>query len=157
MDSADDGRVSTSKKSLLLKPEEANISDLFHFLFSGEIESKDFIECLQAKETSLKRRFLMFISLAVQKSLQTMATPLQLSGSVAEFCLNLISNNYELLLLLRGNKKKKNEKKTKTLNLILFCGDIKEVLIKLIFCDIYREFNCAGKRFSPFRVCSRTS
>lgn len=100
MDSADD---QVSKKSLLLKPEEANLADLFRFLISGDIESKEFIQCLQAKETSLKRRFLIFISVAVQKALQSMATPLQLYGSMAEFCLNFIANNYEILPLLRGN------------------------------------------------------
>lgn len=121
MESAGDDQVSISKKSLLLKPEEANLSDLFHFLISGEIQSKEFIECLQEKETNLKRRFLIFISLAVQKSLQTMSTPLQLSGSIAEFCLNFISNNSELLPLLRGKKERKKEKKT--LKFDPFCVD----------------------------------
>jgi hypothetical protein len=89
------------KKTLLLKPEEASFSDLFGFLVSGDIQSKEFIECLKEKETSLKRRGIILISVIVQKALQAAATPLQLCGSVVEFWLNLLANN-EVLSVLRG-------------------------------------------------------
>lgn len=131
MESAGDDQVSISKKSLLLKPEEANLSDLFHFLISGEIQSKESTECLQEKETNLKRRFIIFISLAVQKSLQTMSTPLQLSGSIAEFCLNFISNNSELLPLLRGKKERKKKKEKKNpLKFDPLCVDFETKMFK---------------------------
>lgn len=99
--SEDDQMMIISNKSLLLKPEEARIWDLLSFLVSGEIQSKEFIECLKVKETSLKRRGIIFISVLIQKILQAMSTPLQLSGTILEFWLNFAANN-QILSVFRG-------------------------------------------------------
>ncbi|KAA8547100.1 hypothetical protein F0562_003529 [Nyssa sinensis] len=91
----------TSRKYLVLKPEEASLLDLFHILFSGEIESRKFVKCLKVKEKFLERRGIIFFSVVVQKVLQFTAKPMSWFGSKFELWLNLVSsnNNFGVLLL----------------------------------------------------------
>ena len=89
---------------LLLKPDEANFSDFFRFLFSPEYsETCSFIECPLEKH-KLKgdfwRRWYIFISLFSQKLLLKVETPMVQIGKGLELCLNLPSSNGGLLKLL---------------------------------------------------------
>ena len=96
----------TSKKYMVLKPDEASLIGLIRFLISGNIESKQFIECLRVKKTSLKHRVYIFFSIFIQNVLQFAAKPLSVFGSIFELWLNLLACNGNfclfLLNLLRG-------------------------------------------------------
>lgn len=91
----------TSNKYLELKPEEANLFSLCQMLISGNLESKKFIDVLRVKKISLKRRAYICVSVVVQKALQSLATPMAISGSGFEFCLNFVANN-EAKNILQG-------------------------------------------------------
>ncbi|CAN4082912.1 unnamed protein product [Withania somnifera] len=92
-------RVS-SNEYLQLKPDEASLLDLIRILFSGNLESKQFIECLRVKEIAFERRGYIFLSVSVQKALHFVSKPLSFLGSISEFCLNLLASNQSLPILL---------------------------------------------------------
>ncbi|KAJ8567260.1 hypothetical protein K7X08_019468 [Anisodus acutangulus] len=88
-------RVSSSKY-LQLKPDEASLFDLIRILFSGNLGSKQFIECLRVKEIAFERRGYIFLSMSVQKALHFISKPLSILGSISEFCLNILASNQSL-------------------------------------------------------------
>lgn len=92
-------RVS-SKKYLQLKSDEASLLDLIRILFSGNLESKQFIECLRVKEIAFERRGYIFLSVSVQKALHFISRPLSFLGSISELCLNLLASYQSLPTLL---------------------------------------------------------
>ncbi|KAF5736153.1 hypothetical protein HS088_TW14G00288 [Tripterygium wilfordii] len=83
---------------MLLKPEEVNLFDLFKILFSTDIENRKFVDS-KAKDETFERRWLMFISIVVQKLLQFGSKPLSWVGSWFEMCLNLVSSNRNIGVL----------------------------------------------------------
>ncbi|KAJ9674389.1 hypothetical protein PVL29_023755 [Vitis rotundifolia] len=85
---------------LLLKPEEASFLDLVRFLCCSEWEKRGFIECPEEKELTIERRWIIFISLLVQKMLLYLRKPMAVTGSVVELWLNLLSSNGGFLALL---------------------------------------------------------
>ncbi|RVX00050.1 hypothetical protein CK203_024738 [Vitis vinifera] len=85
---------------LLLKPEEASFLDLVRVLCCSEWEKRGFIECTEEKELMRERRWIIFISLLVQKMLLYLRKPLAITGSVVELWLNLLSSNGGFLALL---------------------------------------------------------
>ncbi|KAL5752971.1 hypothetical protein ACOSQ2_023478 [Xanthoceras sorbifolium] len=95
-----------SSNYMLLKPEEVKLFDLFHILFSSDIEKIKFVDSSEGTEESFRRRWLIFISIVAQKFLLFVAKPLSWIGSGIEFMLNLLSVNRNLgvllLNLLRG-------------------------------------------------------
>lgn len=97
---------SFSSSYMLLKPEEVGLFDLFRILFYTDIEKRKFVDSSEREEKIFGRRWIMFISVVVQKFLLFVAKPLSLFGSALEFFLNLLSSNgdfAELLLnILRG-------------------------------------------------------
>ena len=84
---------SFSSNYMLLKPEEASIFDLIHILFSGNVEKRKFVECPQGTEEPFGRRWVMFVSVLMQKLLKLVAKPLASFGSALEHWLNLLSSN----------------------------------------------------------------
>ncbi|KAK4712197.1 hypothetical protein R3W88_006710 [Solanum pinnatisectum] len=98
-------RVS-SKKYLQLKPDETSLLDLIRILFSGDLESKEFIESLRAKEIAFERRGYIFLSVSVQKAFHFISKPLFFLGSTSESCLNLLASYQNLptlfLRILQG-------------------------------------------------------
>lgn len=97
---------SFSSSYMLLKPEEVGLFDLFRILFSTNIEKRKFVDSSEKEEKSFGRRWIMFISVVLQKCLQFVAKPMSKYGSALEFFLNLVPSNggfAELLLnILRG-------------------------------------------------------
>lgn len=83
---------------MLLKPEECSVLDLARILFSGKnIGQKDFVDCPNDEMTTTKehlsRRWVIFISLLVQKVLIATAKPLAGFGNAIEYWLNLLNVN----------------------------------------------------------------
>ncbi|KAK1263235.1 hypothetical protein QJS04_geneDACA018583 [Acorus gramineus] len=88
-------------KYMLLRPDKAGMTDLARLLSSRRIlenPALDFSEGVEARE--MNRRWLIFVSLLVQKLLLLQKRPLALLGSVLEFWLNLLSENRSFMNLL---------------------------------------------------------
>uniref|UniRef100_A0A5B7A8H4 Fungal lipase-type domain-containing protein n=1 Tax=Davidia involucrata TaxID=16924 RepID=A0A5B7A8H4_DAVIN len=90
-----------SSNYMLLKPEEVHLIDLIQLLFSSDIKKRKFVDCSErTEETNFKRRWLIFVSIVVQKVLLFVSTPLAWVGSKIEWWLNLVSNNRNLGVLV---------------------------------------------------------
>ena len=99
---------SFSSNYMLLEPNDVGFFDLIHILFSNDLEKRKFVDSSDDKEDEFQRRWLIFLSIVVQKLLQFVAKPMAVIGWGIEMFLNLLSSNgcslRELLLnLLRGN------------------------------------------------------
>ncbi|KAJ4963615.1 hypothetical protein NE237_023554 [Protea cynaroides] len=79
---------------LIIKPEEASFLDLFYLLFSTDLEKRKFITCQEdSKEADRRRRWIILITVIIQKILLLIAKPMAWVGSVGEEWLNLLSCN----------------------------------------------------------------
>ncbi|KAK6245231.1 hypothetical protein SCA6_008321 [Theobroma cacao] len=86
---------------LLLNPKEASFLDLFGLLFSSELEKRRFIDCPERQQQgNFRQRWLIFISVLVQKLLLSGTKPMALVGNALQMCLNLLSSNGGLFKLL---------------------------------------------------------
>lgn len=85
---------------ILLKPEEVSFFELFHILFPRDKEKKKFVDGQKGVESTFERRWIIFISILVQKFLQSVAKPLSWFGSKFETGLNLSSRNGSFGMLL---------------------------------------------------------
>ncbi|KAA8531691.1 hypothetical protein F0562_006592 [Nyssa sinensis] len=104
-----------SSDYMLLKPEEARLFDLIHILFSPEIEKRKFVDCPKGiREENFKRRWLIFVSVVVQKVLLLVSKPLGWVGRKIEWWLNLVSNNRNLGVLFLNFFKRKVVKPDQT-------------------------------------------
>ncbi|KAK9285377.1 hypothetical protein L1049_024568 [Liquidambar formosana] len=90
-----------STSYMVLKPNEVSLFDLFHILFSRNIENRKFVDCPEGTEENFWRRWIIFISVLVQKVLQSVAKPLAWFGSMVETWLNLLSSYGDFGTLLR--------------------------------------------------------
>ncbi|XP_047329576.1 triacylglycerol lipase OBL1-like [Impatiens glandulifera] len=98
-----------SNDYLLLNPEKATLFDFVRILCfpSYSLKQRDFIDIQEpANLSGLLRRWLLFVSLVVQKLCIKIKTPITLIGDVIETWLNLVSSNngvgYLLLNFLSG-------------------------------------------------------
>ncbi|CAI0553531.1 unnamed protein product [Linum tenue] len=82
-----------SSDYMLLNHEELSLSDLFRLLFSSDVEKRKVVDSKENKEESFERRWLMFVSIVVQKTLQFFSRPLSFVGSCIEMWLGLLSSN----------------------------------------------------------------
>ncbi|KAJ7966609.1 Lipase [Quillaja saponaria] len=88
---------------MLLKPQEASWFDLVRLLASSRMEKRKFIESPEERDDDLQelrkfqRRWLIFISLLVQKLLIAVHNPLGQIGYMLEMWLNFLSINDGLL------------------------------------------------------------
>ncbi|KAK3222108.1 hypothetical protein Dsin_009133 [Dipteronia sinensis] len=87
------------KEITKLNPNEVGLFDLINMLFSSNIEKRKFVESSEVEEQDLWRRWIMFISIVVQKLLLFFAKPMSIFGSAIEFFLNLLSINGNLASL----------------------------------------------------------
>lgn len=78
---------------MLLNPEESGVLDVWKILFSSNIGNRDFVDCPPGTREPLGRRWLIFVSVMVQKLLQATAKPMAASGAAIEHWLNLVSAN----------------------------------------------------------------
>ncbi|XP_015064225.1 uncharacterized protein LOC107009404 [Solanum pennellii] len=88
---------------MLLKPEECSVLDLAKLLLSGKkLGQKDFIDCPNEEMTKepLSRRWVIFLSILVQKILLATAKPLAGLGNAIEYWLNLQNVNGGFFRLL---------------------------------------------------------
>ncbi|CAM8956879.1 unnamed protein product [Rhodiola kirilowii] len=92
---------------MLLDQDKLGIKDLYHILFSSDIENRNSIDTSAAREDDISRRWIIFISILAQKLLQLASKPLSKFGSAIEYWLNLLSCNggfFRLVLkILRGD------------------------------------------------------
>ncbi|KAK3030106.1 hypothetical protein RJ639_038855 [Escallonia herrerae] len=90
-----------SSDFMLLKAEEVSVVDLIRVLFSHDLEKRKFVDCPEGtSEESFKRRWLIFVSILVQKCLSSVGRPMAWFGSKVEQWLNLVSSNQNVGLLL---------------------------------------------------------
>ncbi|CAM8953837.1 unnamed protein product [Rhodiola kirilowii] len=95
---------------MLLDQEKLGIKDLYHILFSSDIENRNSVDTSAAREDDISRRWIIFISILAQKLLQLASKPLSKFGSAIEYWLNLLSCNggfFRLVLnILRDYQRK---------------------------------------------------
>ncbi|XP_038881015.1 triacylglycerol lipase OBL1-like [Benincasa hispida] len=82
-----------SSSYMLMKPQEAKISDLGRLLFSSNLNKRKFLDSSHPKEFNFWHRFFIFLSIIILKLLQVFATPLAFFGFCFEFWLNFLSTN----------------------------------------------------------------
>ncbi|RQO99618.1 hypothetical protein POPTR_014G027400v4 [Populus trichocarpa] len=93
---------------LLLDPKEASLKELVLLLFFSDVRSRKFVDCPEENRLrDINRRWLIFISVLVQKILLSCREPLAQTGHTVEYWLNLISNNGGLFKLLLNYLKDK--------------------------------------------------
>lgn len=78
---------------LLLEPEKASVLDLCKLLFSSNVEKRKFVDCPDGVREPFGRRWIMFVSVVMQKLLQATSKPLARFGNGVENWLNLLSGN----------------------------------------------------------------
>ncbi|KAI6695223.1 hypothetical protein NL676_022933 [Syzygium grande] len=84
---------SFSSSYMLLSPEKVGVIDLFRILMYSDVHKRQFVDCSEGGEETFERRWIMFVSILMQKLLLLVAKPLYWSGSAIEFWLNLILSN----------------------------------------------------------------
>ncbi|KAK3222123.1 hypothetical protein Dsin_009148 [Dipteronia sinensis] len=85
---------------MLLNPDKVGLFDLINILFSSNIKKRKFVESSEVEEQDFWRRWILFISIVVQKLLLFFSKPMSIFGSAIEFFLNLLSINGNLASLL---------------------------------------------------------
>ncbi|KAE9596672.1 hypothetical protein Lal_00007363 [Lupinus albus] len=81
---------------MLLKPEEAHFFDIIRILFSSNLGHRKFVESNEKGtlvEGSFRHRWLIFISIVLQKLMLFVAKPLSTFGSWVEWFINLVVLN----------------------------------------------------------------
>ncbi|KAJ7952847.1 Lipase [Quillaja saponaria] len=116
-----------SSSYMLLKPEQVGLLDLIRILFYSDLEKREFVDCPKGthEEESFRRRWIIFISILAQKFLLFVSKPLAWLGSTIEHCLNLVSINQNLFILLLNFFKGRVVKPEKTsANFLSFIGNL---------------------------------
>ncbi|PWA46032.1 hypothetical protein CTI12_AA512720 [Artemisia annua] len=124
------------KDYLLLSPKDVRLWDLIMLLFSKNIGNMKFIDCPNGTvEESFSRRFVIFVSIVVQKLLQVVNKPLGWVGSAIEFLPNCLDANGGFLKLLfnfiSGKLVLPNKESQEFLS-VIGLGDIRRDLDKTI-------------------------
>ncbi|CAN7027418.1 hypothetical protein BRARA_F03831 [Brassica rapa] len=87
----------TTEKYFVLDPREATFSDLACFLFSSDLRNRKFIDSSEQKlEDDLcrfRRRWIIFVSIVIQKLMILLRKPVYFLGFYISFWLNLLSSN----------------------------------------------------------------
>ncbi|KAK7251038.1 hypothetical protein RIF29_33905 [Crotalaria pallida] len=92
---------SFAKSYLLLNHEDASFFDLLLLLISTNFAKRNFVESSEGVlKLSFSQRWLVFISLVVQKLLQLLNKPLALFGNIVEMLINLVALNGGIIMLI---------------------------------------------------------
>ncbi|CAH8297754.1 unnamed protein product [Eruca vesicaria subsp. sativa] len=87
----------TTEEYFVLDPREATFSDLARLLFSSDLKNRRFIDSSEEKlEDDLcrfRRRWIIFVSIVIQKLMTLLRKPLYYLGFYLSFWLNLLSSN----------------------------------------------------------------
>ncbi|KAJ4841536.1 hypothetical protein Tsubulata_001740 [Turnera subulata] len=98
---------------LLLEAKDASSLELVRLLFSSDIKNRRFIDCSE-EHRDFNRRWLIFISVLLQRIVLSLRKPMAFTGQGIEMWLNMLSSNggfFALLLnLLRGKLVKPDPK-----------------------------------------------
>lgn len=99
---ASDCNKSFANSYMLLKPEEAHFFDIFHVLFSRNLGHRKFVDsdAEGTFEGSFRKRWLIFVSIVLQKVMLHVAKPLAFFGSCVEMLINLVALNGGILRIL---------------------------------------------------------
>ncbi|XVF36289.1 hypothetical protein REPUB_Repub19eG0045300 [Reevesia pubescens] len=84
----------------LLNPKEASFFDICRLLFSSDLENREFIDCPGHQDKNFSRRWLIFVSVLVQKLFLFGTKPMALVGNALEMWLNLLSSNDSFFMVL---------------------------------------------------------
>lgn len=89
---------------LLLKPEKVGLLDLYHILFSKDLEKRGFIDRPEGSEDEIRSEhsWIIAASIVLQKLLLFSAKPLAGFGSGLEYWLNLLSTNGSFMGLIKN-------------------------------------------------------
>jgi hypothetical protein len=87
---------------MILNPEDAHFIDIIRILFSRNIGHRKFVDSNAEGdvEGSFRGRWLIFISIVLQKLLLYIAKPLNKFGSCVEMLINLISLNGGITMII---------------------------------------------------------
>jgi len=85
------------KNYFVLDPREATVTDLMRLLFYSDLENRKFVdtsvENLENRLCEFRGRWIIFVSIVVQKLLIILRKPLSFLGFALGFWLNLPSSN----------------------------------------------------------------
>ncbi|KAL3646291.1 hypothetical protein CASFOL_011471 [Castilleja foliolosa] len=112
---------------MLLSPEEASCIELFKILFSSNIGKRKFVDCPAdgAIEPLFWRRWIIFVSVLVQKLLKIVSKPMSNFGSGVEHWLNFLSGNAGFFgLILNSLKGKIVYPDKKSASFLSFTGNV---------------------------------
>lgn len=87
---------------MLLNPEDAHFFDLVHVLYSRNLGNRKFVDSNAegSYEGSFRQRWLIFVSVVLQKLLLLIAKPLSFFGSCVEFFINLLVLNGGFIMIV---------------------------------------------------------
>ncbi|KAM0933998.1 putative triacylglycerol lipase [Dioscorea sansibarensis] len=86
---------------MILRADKAGILDLLNVLYSSKVSENVSVDCPEKKEIAeMRRRWVIFISLFLQKLLLFLSKPLASFGTGFEFSLNLLIQNGGMISLL---------------------------------------------------------
>lgn len=87
---------------MLLSPQDARFFDLARLLCSRDLKNRKFVETHAegSREESLRRRWLIFVSIVLQKFMLLVAKPLASFGSFVEMFINLIALNGGIFMII---------------------------------------------------------
>lgn len=87
---------------MFLNPEDAHFFDIFRILFSRNIGHRKFVHSNSegSVEESFRKRWLIFVSIVLQKIMILFAKPLAYLGSCIEMFINLVSLNGGIFMII---------------------------------------------------------
>ncbi|XP_039042766.1 triacylglycerol lipase OBL1-like [Hibiscus syriacus] len=85
-----------------VNPKEASSIDLVKLLFSSNIKKRKFINSSYDREESFAYRFIIVLSVLVQKFMLVMSPPMELIGNILEYVLNFHHSNGGFIGILRN-------------------------------------------------------
>ncbi|KAK6128970.1 hypothetical protein DH2020_037277 [Rehmannia glutinosa] len=124
---------------LLSNDQDASFVDLCKILFSSDVGKRKFVDCPDGvREPLFGRRWIIFVSVLVQKMLKATAKPMSGFGSGVEYWLNLLSGNKGFFGLVMNSLKGKVVYPDRTsANFLSFTGSIDKRL--QLDCNIGQE------------------
>ncbi|XAR57790.1 Triacylglycerol lipase [Bertholletia excelsa] len=93
-----------SKNFVHLKHDQANFLHMFKLLYTKDLSESKLIEVPDKTVAGFQHRFLIFLSILIQKILKAIRTPLALVGEIVELIMNIAATNFFVLIwnFIRG-------------------------------------------------------
>ncbi|CAH2046717.1 unnamed protein product [Thlaspi arvense] len=95
----------TTENYFVLDPREANASDLIRLLFCSQLRNRRFINSSEERKLEddlcrFRRRWIIFVTIVIQKLMILIRKPLYLFGFSLAYWLNLVSSNDGFFMIL---------------------------------------------------------